>query len=526
MASTSDSATTSTPLTLTLSSELLQLASSVEHALSALVSIKAPESAPTARQPLELVAVVDRSGSMSGSKMKAMKEALMFLVSHGLQKDDKFALVAFDNNVDLRLPVMTMDAAGKKKAVEMVTALNTGGSTNLSGGLLKGIDVLSQAASSANANANANRAVLLFTDGIANNGITDSAGIVAAAQGAMVSSPCTVFTFGFGGDHSESLLRNLSEQTNGLYYYVEKSEDIPVSFADCLGGLVSVVAQNAVLRIDGLDGGAIAKAHCHYKHEETDSPGSVSLALGDIYAEDEKDVLLTVKLPPLPQPRPEAAAAVRAQLRYFSVSGSCMESVTAELAISRPDATPAGQPMPQRLAEQRERIAVSEALAAASDLADRGQIAEGRAMLQEAVAHAKASPCAASPIVSNIVKDAMAVEEGYSDAVAYRSYGSKMSKMSAMSHMQQRSTHSSGVAYERKSKMAMKSMFAASAPPLPPSPPSPPSPSSPLRAVQQAPAAQFVQAPPTSVKAKKKAIFKMPSLGSFRGSSTDAQDLN
>ena len=50
-------------------------------------------------------------------------------------------------------------------------------------------------------------------------------------------------------------------------------------------------------------------------------------------------------------------------------------------------------------------------------------------MLQEAVAHAKASPCAASPIVSNIVKDAMAVEEGYSDAVAYRSYCSKMSKM-------------------------------------------------------------------------------------------------
>ena len=89
--------------------------------------------------------------------------------------------------------------------------------------------------------ASTNRAVLLFTDGIANNGITDSAEIVAAAQSAMAATglSMTVFTFGFGPDHTESLLRSLAEDTNGLYYYVSKTEDIPTSFADCLGGLVS-----------------------------------------------------------------------------------------------------------------------------------------------------------------------------------------------------------------------------------------------------------------------------------------------
>ena len=111
--------------------------------------------------------------------------------------------------VDLRLPMTQMDVQGKKAASDTISELTTGGATNLSGGLLKGIDVLSGA--SGGGGANANKAVLLFTDGQANNGITDPAGIVAAAQGAMVGSPMTVFTFGFGGDHQESLLRSLSE---------------------------------------------------------------------------------------------------------------------------------------------------------------------------------------------------------------------------------------------------------------------------------------------------------------------------
>lgn len=442
-----------------LYAEKNQLAAAAAHSLQVLVSMAAPEALPSQRQPLELCAVVDRSGSMSGQKMKAMKEALRFLVSHGLQSDDRFALVAFDNNVEVRLPVTSMTAKGKKVALETVDALSTGGATNLSGGLLRGLDLLGQSAI-----ANANKAVMIFTDGIANNGITDPAGILAAAQGAMAGSPTTLFTFGFGGDHQESLLRSLAEDTNGLYYYVQKSEDIPVSFADCLGGLVSVVAQNALLTIEGVEGAAVAKAHCHYKQEATASGGgTLALALGDIYAEDEKDVLLSCTLPALGAPRAAPAPALRVSLRYFSVATSRIEESAAELAFGRPEQTPAGQPVPARLDEQRNRVAVAEAMAAASELADGGQIEEGRTLLRKAVEVASASPAAASEVVRNIISDATAAEAGYADAVTYRAVGSKMSKMSAMSHMQQRSNHCSAATYERKSKMAMKSAFLSSA---------------------------------------------------------------
>lgn len=522
------------PLALSIAAEKTQLAAAIEHSLSAVVSLKAPESAPSTRQPLEIVAVVDRSGSMgSDNKMRSMKEALSFLVEKGLQNADKFSLVSFDNVVELRLGLTAMDATGKKKALETVRELNTGGTTNLSGGLLRGIDVLASTGQP-----NANRAVLLFTDGIANNGITDTAGIVAAVQGAMAGSPMTIFTFGFGADHTESLLRTVAEQTNGLYYYVQKSEDIPVSFADCLGGLVSVVAQNVVLTIQGLEGGSsVARAHCHYKQDAPPQPGAVALVLGDLYAEDETDILVTLNLPPLAAPRDAETPALRAMLRFFSVAGNKMEEVTCELTLGRPTQTTAGQVAPAKVEETKERIALSEAMVEASALADRGQLAQGRSVLQAAVAHARASPCVGSAMVSNVIRDAVTAEERYSDEVSYRSMGSKLSQMSAMSNMQQRSTHSSGQAYERKSKMAMKSMFASSmsasmslsAPAATdrglPGPAGPSAPG-PAPCASQAPASApppTASAPPTMAKGRK-SKFKLPTLHSFRSSS--AMDID
>lgn len=289
------------------------------------------------------------------------------------------------------------------------------------------------------------------------DGITDSDGIIQAAQGAAGGVPMTCFTFGFGSDHSESLLRALSEQSNGLYYYVAKSEDIPLSFADCLGGLVSVVAQNAELLLEGVDECIVSAAHCHYK--QSVSPPAITLELGDIYAEDEKDVLCTLSLPALAAVRFPAAPAMRASLRYFSVEHSRMETVSSELLISRPEVTPLGQPLPARLAEQRERVAVAEAMQRAAALADGGQIAEGRAILQAAVVHAEQSPSADSAVVRGLIEDANRVEPGYEDAAAYSNFGSKMTMMNMMSNLQQRSTHAAGGAYEKRSKKAMKEAF-------------------------------------------------------------------
>jgi len=50
------------------------------HKCWAVVSAKAPLYEPTARASIDLVAVIDRSGSMTGRKIAMVKEALLFVV--------------------------------------------------------------------------------------------------------------------------------------------------------------------------------------------------------------------------------------------------------------------------------------------------------------------------------------------------------------------------------------------------------------------------------------------------------------
>ena len=46
----------------------------------ATTSIKAPFYEPTSRSPVDIVAVIDRSGSMRGGKLELVKKTLLFVI--------------------------------------------------------------------------------------------------------------------------------------------------------------------------------------------------------------------------------------------------------------------------------------------------------------------------------------------------------------------------------------------------------------------------------------------------------------
>ena len=75
-------------ISLTADAEHLELSYAEKHTPLAMLSMIAPASEAAARQPLEVIAVVDRSGSMRGEKMDRMRSTLSFLVEKGLQSDD------------------------------------------------------------------------------------------------------------------------------------------------------------------------------------------------------------------------------------------------------------------------------------------------------------------------------------------------------------------------------------------------------------------------------------------------------
>ena len=52
-----------------------------------------------------------------------------------------------------------------------------------------------------------------------------------------------MFTLGYGAEHDPDMLHAIANAGGGLFYYIENKDNIPDSFCDCLGGLLSVAAQ-------------------------------------------------------------------------------------------------------------------------------------------------------------------------------------------------------------------------------------------------------------------------------------------
>ena len=63
------------------------------HELHMLIAVHTPKAPPTERAPMDVVAVIDTSGSMDGAKLDAVRESWSFLVRHGLQEGDRLGLV-------------------------------------------------------------------------------------------------------------------------------------------------------------------------------------------------------------------------------------------------------------------------------------------------------------------------------------------------------------------------------------------------------------------------------------------------
>ena len=126
-----------------------------EHDVHAMVELTVPDAiGAAARPPLRLALVLDRSGSMDGPKLAVAKRCAAWLAER-LRPEDELALVSFDDEVRLHAPLAPVNG-GMRGAI---ASLRPGGSTNLSGGWLKGLEQLRPAP------ADGVRKILLLTDG-------------------------------------------------------------------------------------------------------------------------------------------------------------------------------------------------------------------------------------------------------------------------------------------------------------------------------------------------------------------------
>ncbi len=247
------------------------LTSQDAHQVGMLVTVGSE--APVERPPINVSLVLDRSGSMAGEPLEAAKDAAVAFTQF-LSDRDRLSVVAFDNQV---FPMWGPQAAGHPAVEHVIRSIAPGGSTNLSGGWLKGRELVQREI------VDGTNRVVLLTDGCANCGITDDEQLAALARGAQSESVSTT-CIGFGPHFNEDLLQGMSDAGRGNYWYVEHHDQMGGIFDEEIEGLVALAGQNLEIVVRLTDQRVQGVTFLQDYPSRRLDDGSWHLVLGDLYA--------------------------------------------------------------------------------------------------------------------------------------------------------------------------------------------------------------------------------------------------
>ncbi len=272
--------------------------------VTVMIELVAPTPVSDAPRPSAAVQVVlDRSGSMGGERLEAAKQALVRLVDR-LDSGDRFGVVAFDDEV--RVVVPAGDLQDKHAARLNIADVHTGGMTNLSGGLLRGLQEARRVAGDGGST------LLLLSDGHANAGEIDPAKLASVAASAR-DHGITTSTVGIGMGYDEVLLSDLARGGQGNHVFAEHGDGAAAAVAGEIEGLLSKTVQAASLIIRPAAAVDTVTVWNDLPGQPVD--GGIMVELGDLWAGEERKLVLTFAVPAKPGARPRPDRRARAALR-------------------------------------------------------------------------------------------------------------------------------------------------------------------------------------------------------------------
>ncbi|KAL2548855.1 Zinc finger (C3HC4-type RING finger) family protein [Forsythia ovata] len=263
-----------------------------------------PQISQTPRAPVDLVTVLDISGSMAGTKLALLKRAMGFVIQN-LGPNDRLAVIAFSSTARRLFPLRRMSETGRQQALQAVNSLVANGGTNIAEGLRKGAKIMEDRREK-----NPVASIILLSDGQDTYTVSNTGGnqnqpnyqlllpvSMHPEDGSGFKIP--VHAFGFGTDHDASSMHSISEISGGTFSFIETEGVIQDAFAQCIGGLLSVVVKDLQLSIECLHPSVhlgFLKAGSYPNHVLSDRRTG-SIDVGDLYADEERDFLVSINVP-------------------------------------------------------------------------------------------------------------------------------------------------------------------------------------------------------------------------------------
>jgi len=319
------------------------------------VTITAPKPARTADRPARPAArvaiVLDRSGSMAGSKLAMARNA----VDHAMRllgDRDQLAVVCYDDQVDVLLASAPASGEAKTMAQSRLRAIDARGSTDMAAGWRAAAEqvgacprtpsggtgpvqrskeetddaaeqigacprmpsggtdtVPSRAEETDDAGASQVRSggdpavdaaapnparVMLLTDGLANVGETNP-DVLSGVAAKLKADGIVTSTFGVGADFDDALLSRIATSGGGHFYFIEHAKQIPDILTSELGDALNIVARDAEFIIRDSIG---AKSMCLNDFPTDMDEDGLHIRLGDLSEGQEVTLVLATEIGP------------------------------------------------------------------------------------------------------------------------------------------------------------------------------------------------------------------------------------
>ncbi|EAY94802.1 hypothetical protein OsI_16587 [Oryza sativa Indica Group] len=336
------------------------------------------------RAPVDLVTVLDVSGSMAGTKLALLKRAMGFVVQH-LGPSDRLSVIAFSSSARRLFHLQRISHHGRQQALQAINSLGASGGTNIADALKKAMKVIEDRSYK-----NSVCSIILLSDG------QDTYNISSSVQGASPDYKSLVpssiindarhtvplHAFGFGADHDSDSLHSIAQASGGTFSFIEDEGVMQDAFAQCIGGLLSIVIQEMRVSMEcvhpGVQLSSIKSGSYPSKVARDGRNGSVDI--GHLYADEERDILLSVNIP---QSRHQTSALKVSCAYRDPVTGETIKIQGDEVKINRPTTSNISEHVSIEVDRERNRIQAAESIECARAAAEKGALSEAVAILED-----------------------------------------------------------------------------------------------------------------------------------------------
>lgn len=366
-----------------------------------LISIKPKEG--TVRAPLDVVCVIDTSGSMSDEAtvksaegtVEAFGLTLLDIVKHAMKTlisalgpQDRVGLVSFSSKARTEFGLTKVaDDAARKKMMASVESLEASGSTNLWDGLFQGLEAVRKEKDSEGRLS----AVLLLTDGCPN--ISPPRGEIPMLKRYkdQFGINCMLNTYGFGYSLNSVLLRDLAIEAGGTYSFIPDSSFVGTVFVHALSNLLATAAKNTTLSLEFSKGTRLVEKGLLGGHPSDLTSWGAQIQLSSLQFGQSKDVVVKLELP-----NNDESPFLTATLSYETRNSKKPFSIVAS-GSSRDGGL--------EVEIQRLRLTLVDTLREVLELGSTGKLNSARTLVDDLIKKFNASPAIKEPRVADMLVD-------------------------------------------------------------------------------------------------------------------------